>query len=297
MHAPVIEASLVARLFEQSRAARWGLTVDRFEAALVVSLAHARAAVAGGAPDAERYLTSLHLEDLGLAVACAAGLEPAWDHFMTEYRALLARAASAIDSRGGGAELADSLHAELFGLQVRNGERQSLFRYFHGRSRLATWLRAILAQRHIDRLRSTRKEEPLPEDDQHLPAARPRPDLDPQRARFVEMIRTALPAAVASLEARDRLRLACYYAQDMTLAAIGKMLGEHEATVSRHLARSRRDLRARVEATLRTDHRLDDEALAECFRTVSEDAGMLDLAEILDTSASRKIGPQDRSST
>ena len=36
----------------------------------------------------------------------------------------------------------------------RAGERQSLFRYFHGRSSLTTWLRAVLAQRHVDRLRS-----------------------------------------------------------------------------------------------------------------------------------------------
>jgi RNA polymerase sigma-70 factor len=296
MHAPVIEASLVARLFEQSRAARWGLTVDRFEAALVASLTHASGAAPGGALDAERYLTGLQVEDLGLAVACAAGLEPAWVHFMLEYRALLARAASAIDSRDG-PELADSLHAELFGLQIKGGERQSLFRYFHGRSRLATWLRAILAQRHIDRLRSRKKEEPLPEDEQHLPEASPRPAADPERARFLEMIRTALTAAIASLDARDRLRLGCYYAQDMTLAAIGKMLGEHEATVSRHLTRSRRDLRARVETALRENHRLNDEAVAECFRSVSEDAGMLDLADILGTAAPRKIGPQNRSST
>ena len=54
-------------------------------------------------------------------------------------------------------------YGELFGLDVRDGERRSHFRYFHGRSSLSTWLRAVLSQRHVDRLRSTRRQDPLPE--------------------------------------------------------------------------------------------------------------------------------------
>jgi len=57
-------------------------------------------------------------------------------------------------------ELADSLFAELYGLvDGKRGER-SLFRYFHGRSSLKTWLRAVLAQRHVDRLRESRRWNP-----------------------------------------------------------------------------------------------------------------------------------------
>ena len=41
-------------------------------------------------------------------------------------------------------ELADSLFAELYGLSAE--KRGSLLRYFHGRSSLKTWLRAVLAQ-------------------------------------------------------------------------------------------------------------------------------------------------------
>ena len=86
-------------------------------------------------------LSGLHLEDLALAVACAQGHEAAWDHFVAEYRAPMDRAASAIDPVAS-SDLSDSLYAELFGLDTRGGERKSLFRYFHGRSRLGTWLRA-----------------------------------------------------------------------------------------------------------------------------------------------------------
>ena len=43
------------------------------------------------------------------------------------------------------------------GFAERDGERQSLFRYFHGRSSLATWLRAVLAQRVVDAVRVERR--------------------------------------------------------------------------------------------------------------------------------------------
>ena len=102
----------------------------------------------------ERYLKSLHLEDLALACACADGDEAAWEHFVREYRPSLYRAADALDPSGRARELADSLYADLYGTTERAGERRSLFRYFHGRSSLPTWLRAVLAQRHVDAIRA-----------------------------------------------------------------------------------------------------------------------------------------------
>jgi RNA polymerase sigma-70 factor (ECF subfamily) len=221
----------------------------------------------------------LHLEDLALAAACADGHEAAWEHFIREHRPVLYRSADAIDKTGGAREAADSLYGELFGLTERDGVRRSLFQYFHGRSSLATWLRAVLSQRYVDRLRSSRRTEPLPDEEAAaLPAAE---DSAPhERGRFVELMQRALTDAVARLEPRDRLRLACYYAQNLTLAQIGRMLREHEATTSRHLARTRRAIREDVEQQLK-QARLSQAEIAECFATVSADAGPLDLAEIL----------------
>jgi hypothetical protein len=108
----------------------------------------------------------------------------------------------------------------------------------------------------------------------------------------------ALAAAIAALAPRDRLRLGCYYAQDMTLAAIGKMLGEHEGTVSRHLTRTRASLRAAIDASLR-DAGLDEAGRAECFRSVMDDAGSIDLAEMVGAPSTPlragKVSAQDRS--
>lgn len=288
---PELTPSLVARLHEQARAERWRLTQERFEAALLASLAHAKSA--GDIKDVESYLGGLHLEDLALAVACGDGVEVAWEHFLSAYRAPMNRAAMAIDP-GGGTELADSLYAELYGLQAKGGERQTLFRYFHGRSKLGTWLRAVMSQRHIDRIRATKRHDPIPEEDgvASTPMAlttEARPAIaDPERARFVSAMRSALAEAIASIEPKDRLRLACYYADDMKLAAIGKMLGEHEATVSRHLTRTRLEIRAAAEAWLRDRHGMNGEAVEECFRSVAEDAGSLDLSELLGDAGARK---------
>jgi RNA polymerase sigma-70 factor (ECF subfamily) len=237
---------LVQQLYRKAGADRWGLSPERFRSAL-------QASVAKGAEP-----RSLHLEDLALAAACADGVDAAWEHFIREYRPLLYRAADAIDRTGSAREAADSLYAELFGLTERDGERRSLLLYFHGRSSLATWLRAVLAQRYVDTLRRTRRMEPLPteegadlKDGRYIQRARSPvgadlqvgPDTRPDRQRFVATIRLAIGAAIGRLAPRDRLRLACYYAQDLTLAQIGRTLREHEATTSRHLAKTRRTIR------------------------------------------------------
>jgi RNA polymerase sigma-70 factor (ECF subfamily) len=187
------------------------------------------------------------------------------------------------------------LYAELFGLRDRAGERQSLFRYFHGRSSLTTWLRAVLAQRHVDRLRTNRRLEALPDEDSSDALPAPSSPIEPERYRYLELIRQTLKRAVAHLPPRDRLRLACYYAQELTLAETGRLLGEHEATSSRQLARTRRAIRDDVERQL-VEYGLTDVEVAQCFASVSQDAGPLDLKQILDVGSGRKESAPDRSS-
>ncbi len=251
-----IADDVVEHLYRQAQAERWSVTIPRFAAALQTSADRAAAAVkAGGTAFAvERYLKSLHLEDLALACACAAGDEAAWEHFVREYRPSLYRAADALDPSGSSRELADALYADLYGTTERDGERRSLFRYFHGRSSLPTWLRAVLAQRHVDAIRARRRLDPLPEDDEpHAVVSSSPPPADPDRTRYLALLHRGLKVAISVLAARDRLRLACYYTQQLTLAQTGRVLGEHEATASRQLARTRREIRQAVERHLRDE--------------------------------------------
>jgi RNA polymerase sigma-70 factor (ECF subfamily) len=288
----IVEA-LAGDLYRAARADRWDLPPAVFAEALAVSAAKAFAGREPRPGEIERYLRGLHLEDLALACACAAGHEPAWDYFIREHRPVLYRAADALDPSGGMRESADALYADLYGLRERDGERPSLFRYFHGRSSLATWLRAVLAQRHVDRARSSRRIEPLPDDESGGPAAAPAPTPapDPERVRYLTLILGALRAAIDGLPARERLRFSCYYADELTLAATGRILGEHEATVSRQLARTRKALRAAVARSLKTAGRLNGAQIARAFECAAEDAGSFDLSRW----ATRKEREENRS--
>jgi RNA polymerase sigma factor (sigma-70 family) len=245
---------------------------------------------------------SRHAADVELARLCERGDENAWERFIREYRPILYRAAEALDPSGGAREIADSLYAELYGVRGA-GDARSLFRYFEGRSSLATWLRAVLAQRFVDHVRMRRRLEPLPEDEdatasgdeRRRPMSAAEDPSNVDRPRYVALLREALGRAVARLSGRDRLRLSCYYVQDLTLAETGRVLAEHEATVSRQLARLRRTLRESVEQDLRERARLTETEVSECFACMTADPGPLDLTQVFGAAADRKEPAAGRS--
>lgn len=252
-------ASLLESLHLRSNAGRWTVSYEEFAAALYRSAAHRFGTGQPTAEAAESFLRALHLEDLALACALRRGSEPAWEQFVAEYRPVLQAAARAIVGAGGEArarELADSLYAELYGLDRWGGDRKkSLLDYFHGRSTLATWLRSVLAQRHVDALRASQRIESL--DDQRIAsgvrlesANKLFENIDPDRARLLPRLVEAISEALMALPAPDRLLLSLYYVQGLTLAQIARMRDVHEATASRRLQNIRCELRERVECVL-----------------------------------------------
>lgn len=260
----------LSRRYTDSGAARWRVSLDQFGSALERSVASRFADVTPSRTELVRYLDSLRLADLALACGCAAGNEAAWEHCLVEQRPGLYRAARALAGENG-RELADSLWAELFGLQKREGRRRSTFDYFHGRSSLATWLRAILAQRHIDAVRTSPRRVSLderPPREQADETSTEAPDLD--RPRLTRLLWRAMAKALQALGPDDRVRLDYYYRDGLTLAQIGRIQGTHEATVSRALARIRRMLRKDIERRLATDHGLEPDAIARCVHYASE---------------------------
>ena len=217
------------------------------------------------------YLASLHVGDLALAVACRAGHDGAWEHFIRELRPALYTAARTV-AGDDGREIADSLYGELFGLAAPDGTRRSLLAYYHGRSRLVTWLRSVLVQRTIDRRRQTARltqldpEEELPASSSQAPMAA----IDPDRDRLIGCAQAALDAAIDALSPRDRIRLRLYYGQDLTLARIGRLLGESEATVSRNLQKARRQLRTKATEVLMRQHGLTEATIRQSFEYAAE---------------------------
>lgn len=274
-------------LYAQSRAVEWSLSRQEFMAAIGRSVGRRFAECTFGRAELEEYLETLYIDDLVLASACMKGSEPAWEYFVHTYRPYL-RASAGVITRNStaGMDLADALFAELFGLTDGKHGQTSLFRYFHGRSSLKTWLRTVLAQRHVDHLRQTRRWQPLEREDgiekPLLMQNSATPSHDPYRGLYLRRFLYALTVCLAALENEDRRRLELYYAREKTLAEIGRILGEHESSVSRNLDRARKELRRSVEENLRTGvspgqesanfEPMSDAEIAACFQYASEDA-------------------------
>jgi RNA polymerase sigma factor (sigma-70 family) len=304
---------VIERLYHSSQAQQFGLTLPQFQAALERSASKnfPQNSTASSVTPSQvaAYLETLRLEDLVLATACMEDCPGAWDHFVATYRSHLRASASAIlhcpADAPAACELADSLFADLYGLSAGERRERSLFRYFHGRSSLKTWLRAVLAQRYVDSLRIARRFADLESDgDQNVggprgeirsvpleasvQSSRNQPAADPHRDRYLAAFVRALDLAIASMDSRDLRRLRLYYADDMTLAEVGAEIGEHESSVSRNLERSRRDLRISVTALLRQCNAgsasgaraMSDDEIRLCFEFAAEDAP-IDLRTLL----------------
>jgi len=159
-------APALARLCKRAGGARWNLGDESLRDA---AYRGARAAGVLDGASVDAFIDALHAEDLGLAIACQAGESAPWEHFITSFRPHLYAAARAIaGDEVRGRELADSLWAEMYGMEVRDGRRRSILSYFHGRSSILTWMRAVLAQRHVDYIRTQSRIVPI---DDHLEQA------------------------------------------------------------------------------------------------------------------------------
>ncbi len=195
-------------------------------------------------PDAQDFLTSLRLEELVLARACAAGNERAWEVFLTRYRAALYESAYKIAREECAArELADSLYAELYGVNEKGRERASKLLYYQGRGSLQGWLRTVLAQEYVNKYRSTRRETSL---DAALDDGRQFEAKEQDVSVADPRVESAASAELAALEPEERFLLASYYLDHRTLAEIAKLQRVHESTISRKLERVTSGLRKRI---------------------------------------------------
>jgi RNA polymerase sigma-70 factor (ECF subfamily) len=139
--------------------------------------------------------------------------------------------------------LADSLYAELYGVDAKGQQRLSKLRYYHGRGSLQGWLRTIVAQEYVNHYRTGKRETSLDaalEDCAQFLAPQPETPVIDQR------IEAAVDFELATLSGEDRLLLVSYYLDHRTLADIAKLLGVHESTISRKLGRATAGLRKRI---------------------------------------------------
>jgi RNA polymerase sigma-70 factor (ECF subfamily) len=193
--------------------------------------------------------TSLRVEELALARACAAGQERAWEVFMARYREKLYDIAGYIARENSAArELADSLYADLYGTTTREGQRVSKLSSYTGRGSLEGWLRTVMAQEFVNRYRRQRRLVSLDEENEdgaQFAAADPEPTVavDPR-------VETATDEVLSSLPPEERFILASYYLDGRKLAEIAGILAVHESTISRKLDKLAKSLRKQILTSL-----------------------------------------------
>jgi RNA polymerase sigma-70 factor (ECF subfamily) len=226
-----------------------------------------------------------------IARACAAGNELAWQEFISRYRQKMHRMALHITRDAThGAELADSLFADLYGMNLRDGVRTSKLLSYTGRGSLEGWLRTVMAQEFINRYRKQKNtvslEEQIEEGAQFAtPAPKPVTTAD-------HRLEAATDEALGELSSEDRFTLASYYLDDRTLAEIARMLGLHESSISRRLDRLATGLRRRILAGLRMRGMSHAQA-AEALETDVRDLG-LNLRSSLAQDSGEKSFPKSK---
>lgn len=237
---------LVAELHARSGGEKIGLARETF-ASILCEVGCKQACSSEG--ELRSFLLSLRVDELALARACAAGSNSAWEIFLTRYREKLYLSALRIAREDSAArELADTLYADLYGTNTRDGERVSKLASYTGRGSLEGWLRTVLAQEYVNRYRRTKRLVSLEEESEEgvqFQAPEPEP-VPPADTRLAE----ATDEALGSLSAEDRMVLSAYYLDERTLAEIARMLGVHESTISRKLDKLAKLLRKQIIAGL-----------------------------------------------
>ena len=239
---------LLAELHAKSGCEKIGLAHENFTT-ILLEVGEKHITVTTSHDDIRAFYQALRIEELALARACAAGSNPAWEIFLTRYREKLYLSALRIAREDSAArELADTLYADLYGTNTREGQRVSKLSSYTGRGSLEGWLRTVLAQEYVNRYRRTKRLVSLDEESEEgtqyaAPEPEPAPNTDQRLAQTTDEVLAALPA-------EDRTILSAYYLDDRTLAEIARMLRVHESTISRKLDKLAKGLRKQILAGL-----------------------------------------------
>src|SRR3989454_3790383 len=163
-------------------------------------------------------------------------------------------------------DLAQSIWDELHGLKATDdGQHSGKLAFYSGAGSLGGWLRAVVGQLAIDQ---HRKQSRLVQPEEDAQIDRMSRDSQEKAAAFGMLraianpedaltnnlaagdVENALGRALKELDDEDRLLVKLYYFDDLRLREAGAILGVHEATASRRLARIHVELRQRVEIIL-----------------------------------------------
>lgn len=274
----VLEERL-AGLLARGRAAHPDLAVD--DLAFVRRLARC---VAGDGDGTARPLQQLHVEDLYLACACAAGASRAAARFEERcgprLKAVLASTVKSPDLR------AEIRQRVLDMLLVGTAEAGPKVADYGGQGPLDSWT-AVVAHRQLARLVRTDASEQRAREGAAMEAALDDgvpPEVAFAKQRYRAAFERAMAEALTTLEERDRLLLRLHLVSQISVENIGKMYNVAQATASRWLASARDRVQTQVIRLLRERLHASPDEIASL-------AGVV--ASQIDLSISRLLRPDD----
>jgi RNA polymerase sigma-70 factor, ECF subfamily len=264
--------------FENVRA-RYGVSREEFASAVgAIAVKYVFARSAEPKPDGEvrKFIADLRADELLLALACARGDDAAWAYFVDEHKSFVEQHARQLAYRyrwpeATADDLVEVLWGDLYGLRAEEG-RASKFSSYAGIGSLRGWLRAVLYQMAVDHYRRRRDSVPI-EDVEHIVHER-RGESGPLADRYVIAARQAVSKALAELDSEQKLVLAYYYFDEMTLKQIGQLYGVHEATASRWVSKAQSNVRKAVERILKREYGFNAAQIEACLASAARGEGV-----------------------
>jgi RNA polymerase sigma-70 factor (ECF subfamily) len=252
--------SALARAIDAARATWPELAVD--DLAFVRYLAERTPE--GGEPCA--HVASLHVADLYLACACAAGDPRALASFERRYSGEIDVALSRTGTPQHVADEArQALRQRLF--VIEDGKRGKIADY-SGSGPLGGWLRVAVVRMASNLRRSERSRDAIEENAPPATIASYDPELLAIRRRFGDAFNGAFREAFMGLRPDERTMLRLFYVDALNIAKIGDLLGVSRATVGRMMIAARGQMMETTLLLLRERLRVSAEELESLLGVV-----------------------------
>jgi len=223
--------------------------------------------------------------DVYLAFGCGAGCAGAHRAFDRKFHPLLERVHGSWRS----APVDRDDFVQSVWERILSGETPRI-RSYGGRGSLAAWVKMVAVRWMADRARTRRTVEQPIDDALLVTQLCPAPEVTTKvlQHRHRDNVRSALESALGSLTRAQRLLLRQRFLAGMPLADLGRLYGVNRVTVSKRLARARRDCMKAVQqqlAGLVSDETSADEVARLCLSQLD-----LTLSRVL-RSSSRQAEP------
>jgi RNA polymerase sigma-70 factor, ECF subfamily len=229
------------RLYERGRAAHPKLRVD--ERSFGRAIGRSLAAAGAGAS-----LDKVAADDLYLACACVDGVRGAAVAFEALYAKVIRRGVSRV--LGSAADREEAQQQTRRALLVGTAGAPAKISRYLGHGSLENWVVVAAVHVAVSHGRSETAERRLREKAAADAVRAADPETLVMKDQLQRELGAAIEGALAGLEDRERLVLRLYLVSGMTLAAIGRVFGVSQPTVSRWLVKARKDVLAKVQRSL-----------------------------------------------